>query len=111
MARSLRISTLRVCLICDRAVEATKKQQSVIRKTGLDCQPFLQCDRLWLLPIHELFGFGKGVARKKEGPGIPLDIRLNVSSSRPRVAEISSRRCSARPASFDRSRHIEEGYT
>ncbi len=67
MAKSLRISTLRVCLSCDRAVEATKKQQSVIRKTHLDCQPLLKLDWLWLLPIHELFDFGKGVARKKEG--------------------------------------------
>jgi len=67
MARSLRISTLRVCLSCDRAVEATKKQQSAIRKTHLDCQPPLKLDWLWLLPIHELFDIGKGVARKKEG--------------------------------------------
>ena len=74
MARSLRISTFRVCLSCARAVEATKKQQSVIRKTDVDGQPLLKLDWLWLLPIHELFDFGKGVARKKEGPGIPLDI-------------------------------------
>jgi hypothetical protein len=52
----------------------TKKQQSVIRKTDVDGQPLLKLDWLWLLPIHELFDFGKGVAGKKEGPGIPLDI-------------------------------------
>ena len=74
MTRSLRISTLRVCLSCARAVEVTKKQQSVIRKTDVDGQPLLKLDWLWLLPIHELFDFGKGVAGKKEGPGIPLDI-------------------------------------
>ena len=74
MARSLRISTFRVCLSCARAVEATKKQQSVIRKTDVDGQPLLKLDWLWLLPITELFDFGKGVARKKEGPGIPLNL-------------------------------------
>jgi hypothetical protein len=74
MARSLRISTLRVFLNCARAVEATKTQQSVIRKIDVNRQPLLKLDRLGLLPIHELFDFGKGVARKKESPGIPLDI-------------------------------------
>jgi hypothetical protein len=70
----LRISTLRVCLTCARAVEATKKQQSVIRKTNIDGQPLLKLDWLWLLPILEPFHFGKAVAGKKEGPGIPIDI-------------------------------------
>jgi hypothetical protein len=70
----LTISTLRVCLTCACAVEATKTQQIVIRKTDVDCQPLLKLDWLWLLRLHELFDFGKGVARKKESPGIPLDI-------------------------------------
>jgi hypothetical protein len=39
----------------------------VIRKTDVDGQPLLKRDWLWLLPIHELFDFGKAVARKKEG--------------------------------------------
>jgi hypothetical protein len=38
----------------------------VIRKTDVDGQPLLKLDWLWLLPITELFDFGKGVARKKE---------------------------------------------
>jgi hypothetical protein len=46
----------------------------VIRKIDVDRQPLLKLDRVALLPIHELFDFGKGVARKKESRGIPLDI-------------------------------------
>jgi hypothetical protein len=33
----------------------------VIRKTDVDGQPFFKLDWLWLLLIHELFNFGKGV--------------------------------------------------
>jgi hypothetical protein len=40
----------------------------------MDRQPLLKLDRVGLLPIHELIDFGKGVARKKDSPSIPLDI-------------------------------------